>query len=131
MRVRFPLRKPRGNNRDSDEIMFKQGRRTAKLRALKALACVCGLLLALPATATKIDVRYVDEDGHGYKDTTPATPVEGNPGTTKGEQAQGAFEYVSSLVERMVWIPDEAALRIDAWQTPVRKTAPRQNSQTP
>ena len=91
---------------------------------LRMTISLCCLLLALPATATKIDVRYVDEDGHGYQDTTPAAPVEGNTGTTKGEQAQVAFEYVSSLVERTVWIPDEVPLRIEAWHLPSGQPEP-------
>ena len=88
---------------------------------LRMILSLCCLLLALPATATKIDVRYVDEDGHGYQDTTATTPGAGNPGTTKGEQAQVAFEYVSSLVERTVWIPDEVPLRIEAWHFPAEQ----------
>ena len=91
---------------------------------LRMTISLCCLLLALSATATKIDVRYVDEDGHGYQDTAPAAPVEGNTGTTKGEQAQVAFEYVSSLVERTVWIPDEVPLRIEAWHLPSGQTEP-------
>ena len=91
---------------------------------LRTTISLCCLLLALSATATKIDVRYVDEDGHGYQDTTPVPPVEGNPGPTKGEQAQVAFEYVSSLVERTVWIPDEVPLRIEAWHLPSGQPEP-------
>ena len=84
---------------------------------LRMSICLCCLLLALPATATKIDVRYVDVGpaGQGFHDATPVPPVAGNPGTTKGEQARVAFEYVSSLVERTVWIPDEVPLLIEAW----------------
>ena len=84
---------------------------------LRVLISLCCLLLALPATATKIDVRYVDVGpaGQGFHDATPVPPVAGNPGTTKGEQARVAFEYVSSLVERTVWIPDEVPLLIEAW----------------
>ena len=91
---------------------------------LRRIISLCCLLLALPASATQIDVRYVDEDGHGYQDATPAPPTAGNPGTTKGEQAQVAFEYVSSLVERTVWIPDEVPLRIEAFHLPREQTRP-------
>ena len=88
---------------------------------LRMSISLCCLLLTLPAIATRIDVRYTDEDGYGYQDTTPTTPVAGNPGTTKGEQAQVAFEYVSSLVERTVWIPDEVPLLIEAWHFPAEQ----------
>ena len=88
---------------------------------LRRIISLCCLLLALPATATRIDVRYVDDDGHGYQDNTPVPPTAGNPGTTNGEQAQVAFEYVSSLVERTVWIPDEVPLQIEAWHLPSGK----------
>ena len=90
---------------------------------LRVIISLCCLLLTLPAAATKIEVRYVDEDGQGYQDTTPTEPVVGNPRATKGEQARVAFEYVSALVERTVWISDDIPLRVEAWSFPAEPTS--------
>lgn len=71
------------------------------LRVMISLYC---LLLASSATATTIEVRYLDEPGEGAFDETPLDPLPTNPGTTLGEQRRYAHDYAVSLLERMVWI---------------------------
>lgn len=57
---------------------------------------ICGLAaaLALPAQswAAEVIVWNGDPPGVGFNDPTPATPVGGNPGTTRGQQALNVFQ---------------------------------------
>jgi uncharacterized protein (TIGR03382 family)/uncharacterized repeat protein (TIGR01451 family) len=60
------------------------------------------LLLALVAASkarggAEIRVANADGSGEGLNDSTAATPVGGNPGTTVGEQRRIAFQYAASL----------------------------------
>ena len=71
------------------------------------------LLLALfhSAAATTIEVHYLEDDpGEGARDETPVAPWFNNPGTTLGEQRRIAYEYVTRLVERAVWIDNSVPL---------------------
>jgi len=57
-----------------------------------------GLLgLAGSATAATLTVINKDQAGQGLNDATPATPVGGNMGTTRGEQARIVFEYAAHM----------------------------------
>jgi len=49
------------------------------------------------AQAADIIPVIFDAAGTGYYDTTPATPVGGNPGTTKGEQRRYVANYAAAL----------------------------------
>ncbi len=78
-------------------------RETGRLALLLA-----GLLLAAAAPATTITIVNDDDPGVGFNDSTPADPVDGNSGTTLGEQrmntAQAAADQWAGLVESQVEI---------------------------
>src|SRR5262245_5847543 len=66
----------------------------SRLHLLSA-AIVC----AVPATAlanANIVIINADGPGEGFNDTTPATPVGGNPGTTLGAQPPAAVQFVAA-----------------------------------
>lgn len=57
-------------------------------------------LLSFAGAATAVDIRIKNLDagtGQGLDDRTPATPVGGNPGKTRGEQARNVYEFAASL----------------------------------
>lgn len=57
-----------------------------------------GLVQAGVAGAAEIKIVNLDAGtGQGLDDNTPATPVGGNPGTTKGEQARIVFQFAADL----------------------------------
>lgn len=65
---------------------------------LFAALLAAGLAQAGVAGAADIKIVNLDEgSGQGLDDPTPATPVGGNPGTTKGEQAQIVFQFAADL----------------------------------
>jgi hypothetical protein len=56
------------------------------------------LVAAAPAAATtRIIIINGDDPGEGFNDPTPAAPVGGNSGTTKGQQRLIAFQYAADL----------------------------------
>lgn len=55
------------------------------------------LLAPLTAFAAQIIVVPGDPPGQGFNDPTPATPVGGNTGTTKGQQALNVFQRAADL----------------------------------
>lgn len=70
----------------------------ARKPLLKALLATG--LLGLAGAAAAADIRIINLDagtGKGLDDPTPVTPVGGNPGVTRGEQARIAFDYAASL----------------------------------
>lgn len=57
-----------------------------------------GFAQAGAASAADIKIINLDEGtGQGLDDPTPTSPVGGNPGTTKGEQAQIVFQFAADL----------------------------------
>ncbi|RYF01686.1 MAG: peptidase, partial [Oxalobacteraceae bacterium] len=64
-----------------------------------ALALACGALAvgASSAHAATIVIVNLNEPGVGFNDTTPATPVGGNSGTTLGQQRLIAFQRAADL----------------------------------
>ncbi|OOG65377.1 hypothetical protein B0E46_03245 [Rhodanobacter sp. B04] len=59
---------------------------------------VAGLLgMAGSAAAAEIQIINKDKAGVGLNDTTPATPVGGNQGTTRGQQAQIVFNFAAYM----------------------------------
>jgi len=65
-----------------------------------AAALVLAAFLVVPAVASaaaRIVVVNVDGPGEGFNDPTPAAPVGGNPGLTKGEQRLIAFQHAADL----------------------------------
>jgi hypothetical protein len=72
---------------------------TSFRRSLVALA-VAAFVLGGTSTAfaaVRIIILNANAPGVGFNDPTPAVPVGGNVGTTKGEQRQIAFEYAASI----------------------------------
>jgi hypothetical protein len=70
-------------------------RRNALFSALFAVG-----LLGMTSYATAADIKIDNQDkgtGQGLDDPTPATPVGGNPGTTRGEQAQIVFKFAADI----------------------------------
>jgi hypothetical protein len=73
------------------------------LHRLKAAAAgvaiaAAGLLAAGQAmAAATIVINNTNAAGVGFNDTTPATPIGGNPGTTLGAQRLFAFTYAANL----------------------------------
>lgn len=67
---------------------------------LIARAALAAAALCLPGLAWAATITIINDDpaGVGFNDTTPRSPVGGNPGTTLGEQRLFAFEYVADLV---------------------------------
>ena len=61
-------------------------------KTLLALA-TSALLAAGSAAAADLQLLNLDNPGVGLNDTTPAAPVGGNPGTTKGAQATFVYEF--------------------------------------
>ena len=53
--------------------------------------------LADTASAVPFEIVNLDGPGEGFNDTTPASPVGGNTGTTIGEQRMIAFQYAADL----------------------------------
>jgi hypothetical protein len=64
-----------------------------------ALALACGALAvgASSAHAATIVIVNLNEPGVGFNDSTPATPVGGNTGTTLGQQRLIAFQRAADL----------------------------------
>lgn len=63
----------------------------------KIVATLIGLLVASSASAATIEIFNADPAGVGFNDTTPATPVGGNAGTTVGEQRLIAYRRALDL----------------------------------
>ena len=65
-----------------------------------ACAAVLLVALAVPSVANaNVTITVVNVDGanEGFNDTTPAAPVGGNPGTTKGQQRLIAFQFAADI----------------------------------
>lgn len=67
--------------------------------SLRGALLVATSLVAVPALAraATITIQSVDSPGEGFNDTTPATPVGGNMGTTLGEQRMNVFKKAAQL----------------------------------
>jgi hypothetical protein len=61
-------------------------------RLLTVAATVAACSFAGVARAATITIVNANAAGVGFNDPTPATPVGGNPGTTKGQQALNVFK---------------------------------------
>src|SRR3954470_677642 len=88
--------------RSSPSSPSRAGRSNAmKLTLTHALASLfAAALVAMPtpaAAGAHITVVNVDGPNEGFNDPTPAAPVGGNPGTTKGQQRLIAFQFAADL----------------------------------
>jgi hypothetical protein len=73
---------------------------TTSTTRILPLALAGAVLLAMPApVAASAHITVVNADGpnEGFNDPTPATPVGGNPGTTKGQQRLIAFQFAADV----------------------------------
>lgn len=68
-------------------------------RLLAATLAAVGLSLAATGAGAAATIVIVNGNapGVGFNDPTPATPVGGNTGTTKGQQRLNAFAYAASI----------------------------------
>jgi MYXO-CTERM domain-containing protein len=74
---------------------------------MKARVTLAALLLAgaVPSVAratAKFTIQVTDTAGVGFKDTTPATPVAGNSGTTVGQQRLNVFQAAADAWGRIL-----------------------------
>src|SRR3954464_11190099 len=75
------------------------------------------IALALSTSAfakVKITIQNTNSPGIGFNDPTPATPVGGNTGTTRGQQRLNVFKYAadkwSQVIDSNVEIIVEASM---------------------
>jgi hypothetical protein len=85
-----------------------------------ALALACGAVGAAQAAAT-IVINNLNAPGVGFNETTPATPVGGNTGTTVGQQRLIAFTHAANIWGATLTSP--VPIVINAQFTPLACTA--------
>ena len=69
-------------------------------RTARSLIAAAAALTCLASQAATINIVSRDPAGVGFNDTTPATPVGGNMGTTVGQQRFNVYRYVADIWER-------------------------------
>lgn len=62
-----------------------------------ALALVCGIGATTAEAAARLTIVNGNGPGVGFNDPTPAAPVGGNPGTTRGQQALNVFTRAAEI----------------------------------
>ena len=62
-------------------------------------------LYCLNAQATQIIISNLDGAGEGFNDATVAAPIDGNPGTTLGQQRLNVFEQAAKLWSAIIDSP--------------------------
>jgi PA domain/Domain of unknown function DUF11 len=67
------------------------------MKTQTAVALALGLGCASAASAAELRILNQNASGQGFNDTTPATPVGLNFGTTKGQQALIAYQYAATI----------------------------------
>jgi hypothetical protein len=72
---------------------------TSFRRSLTTLAVIALVLGGASSAFAGVRIVILNADGadEGFNDPTPAAPVGGNPGTTKGQQRLYAFAYAASI----------------------------------
>jgi hypothetical protein len=75
---------------------MKSNKRPSLTLVAAALALACGSMGTAQAAA-KIVINNLNAPGVGFNDTTPATPVGGNTGTTLGQQRLIAFTHAANI----------------------------------
>lgn len=69
-------------------------------RSMLFSALLAAGLLGAASYASAADIKIDNQDvgtGQGLDDPTPATPVGGNPGVTRGEQARIVFQFAADI----------------------------------
>jgi hypothetical protein len=81
--------------------------------------CAIAAAVALPAQsfAADIIVWNGDPDGVGFNDPTPAEPIGGNPGTTRGQQALNVFQRAADAWGQR--LQSDQTINIIAFFTPL------------
>ena len=99
--------------------------RNAKVavRALRAAAALflCALVAAPLTASARITIVNANQAGVGFNDTTAATPVGGNAGTTLGSQRLNAFQKAAELWGAL--LDSDVEIRIKASFEPLECTA--------
>ncbi len=71
------------------------------IRHHKLFSAMLGLgLVCVAGYASSAEIKIANQDigtGQGLDDPTPATPLGGNPGTTRGEQARIVFQFAADI----------------------------------
>jgi hypothetical protein len=75
---------------------MKSNKRPSLTLVAAALALACGSMGTAQAAA-KIVINNLNAPGIGFNETTPATPVGGNTGTTIGQQRLIAFTHAANI----------------------------------
>lgn len=88
---------------------------TARRGLLAAALAVA--LAAADVSATDITIVNRDGPGEGFNDPSPATPVGGNPGVTRGQQRLAVLERAAEIWEALVDSPVE--IRVGAEFSPL------------
>ena len=90
---------------------------------LNRLICAFALAVALPVSASAADVVVWNGDppGVGFNDPTPAAPVGGNPGTTRGQQALNVFQRAADLWGKR--LQSDQTINVIAFFTPLSCTS--------
>ena len=93
------------------------------LAAAVALCALATVLAARPDTARAAVITIVNADGsgEGFNDPTPATPVGGNTGTTRGQQRLIAFQFAADVWGAL--LPSDVEIKISASFDPLTCTA--------
>lgn len=91
-----------------------------KTKLLSASLAVALVAVCAPDAAAQsgIILNNVDDAGVGLNDTTPATPVAGNPGRTLGEQRRIAFHYAADIWGALLASP--IPIRVNASFAPLQ-----------
>jgi hypothetical protein len=76
------------------------------MRLRRVLAVAVGLWCALRASqgwCATITIVNADLAGEGFNDSTAASPIGGNSGTTRGAQALNAFQYAANVLGALLY----------------------------
>jgi hypothetical protein len=80
-----------------------------RLRQISVAMVGASIFMGVGLVSTKVsaDVSFVfqtiDPDGAGFNDTTPASPIGGNTGTTLGEQRRIAFQHAMDIYAKTIF----------------------------
>jgi len=92
-------------------------------RAFIKSVCALTAAVALPAQALAANVVVFNGDppGVGFNDPTPADPIGGNPGTTRGQQALNVFQSAADAWGKR--LQSDQTINVIAFFTPLNCTA--------
>ena len=88
-----------------------------KNKFLMKIAMLLGVVFAVNANATTIEIVNLDSAGEGFRSTRLVSPVPGNSATTLGEQYLNVFNAAASVWEARV--DSDVTIRVDARLDPL------------